>query len=143
MKIYDETLALSIYEMHDVRSDIRTMLSIPEPIDGETHGEFESAIADVIDEIRPHVVGGDVPELAKLWQQYNIEYIAEFESRTMRRKKSSKNQYGIPQNSEVREIRRFDMRTLLSVSQLLDRIAKQLGLMPETKRGGRTSGRLS
>ena len=142
MRVYDETLERSVFQMHEVRAQIRSNLAAGEAVDPGTHGDFEAAIAEVIDELRPHVVGGDYPEMAKLWEKRNVDLIADFELRTYTRKKDGKNAYGIAKSEEVREIQRINLNVLLRVSQLLDRIAKELGLMPETTASGRSTGRV-
>jgi len=141
--VFRQTLANSVFDMHLIRSDVRWILAEGNAVDEERHAEFEAAIAQSIEELRPHVLGGEVPEMAKLWREYNVEMVLDFEARTIVRKNSGVGHYGIPVNSEVREIRRIDMRKLLAVSRLLDRICKKLGLMTDTSPGGRPSGRLS
>jgi len=143
MKVYDETLARAIFEMHELRSDIRSHLAAGKGIPDSKHGEFESVIAEVIDELRPHVVGGDVSELAALWEKYNVEYIARFDARTTVREETTTGGYGITQTNQEVEISRVDMQVLMKVSQLLDRIAKELGLMPDTDKASRSGGKIS
>jgi len=142
--VFRQTLANSMLDMHLIRSDIRSILAEGNAVDEQTHAEFEAAIAQSVEELRPHVIDGEVPELAKLWQQYNVEMILNFQGRTTVRKKSGcDNEYGIAVNGEVREIHRIDMPKLLAVSRLLDRISKKLGLMTDTSPAGRSSGRLT
>jgi len=141
---FRQTLANSMLEMHFIRSDIRSMLSKGNAVDEETHAEFEAAIAQSVDELRPHVIDSDLPDIEKKWEENNVEMILDFEDRTtVRRNAGSKNNYGICDNSEVREIDRIEIRHLLDVSHLLDHICKQVGLLPETKRSERTSGRFT
>lgn len=142
MRIYDETLSRAILHMHETRTEIRSQLADSQDVAGPLHGEFEAAIAEVIDELRPHVIGGDYPEMAKLWEKHNVDLIADFELRTYVREKEGKNAFGIPDSEQVREIQRVDMGVLLRVSQLLDQMAKELGLMPETTASGRSTGSL-
>lgn len=144
MKVFDETLGRAIFEMHEVRSEIRSRQAAGHGVSDNKHGQFESLIAEVIDELRPHVVGGDVPELATLWDKYNVEYITRFDARTQIREETTLDEdYGIKQTNQEVEVTRIDMHMLMKVSQLLDRIAKELGLMPDTEQASRTGGKIS
>ena len=141
----DEVLEESLFHVHGIRSKIQSTHAAGEVVDSETHAEFEAALAQAIYEIRPHVVAGNHDELRKLWDKYNVEYVTDFESRTVVEQSDAKcdNDFGIVKKDEKRYTRRVDIQSLLAVSRLLDRISNELGLMTETSQPRRPGGRFS
>jgi len=143
MKVFDETLERAFFEMHEIRSDIRSHSAAGQGVEDRKHGRFEAVLAEVIDELRPHVLGGDAPELAKLWQEFNVELVSNFEARTITQTKTKGEDFGANKKVEKKTVQRIELDSLMRISQLLDRIAKELGLMPDTASGNRPGGKLS
>ena len=143
MRVFDDTLQAAYFQMHELRNEIQATMAVPEPVDPETHADFESTLAQVINEVRPHVVGGDSHELRKLWQEQRVGAVANFASRTRTYTEAGEDEFGIHSETQELEIRRLDLSYLIRVSHVLDRISKELGLMPQTKKAGKTGGAFS
>ena len=143
LPVLNEMLGNSLFGVHALRSDIQSTLAAGEAVDPDTHAEFEAALAQAIYEIRPHVVGGPHAELRKLWSEYNVEYVIDFDARTTVEEDRSVGHFGLQNNGQTRRIQRVDIQSLLAVSRLLDRISNELGLMTETSQPRRPGGRLS
>ena len=143
MRVFDDTIQSAFYQLHEYRSEIQATLAIPEPVDPETLANFEATLAQVISEVRPHVMGGESKELQKLWHDQKVEAVADFTGRTRVWTEEGEDEFGIYKKQTHRDIKRFNVDYLIRMSHVLDRISKELGLMPQTKKAGKTGGAFS
>jgi len=75
--------------------------------------------------------------------EFNVELVSNFQARTVTNTKKIGEDFGANKKVEEKTVQRINLDSLMRISQLLDRIAKELGLMPDTASGSRPGGKIS
>jgi len=136
---YSQSFEESIYEMHSHRTRAIRERGWSGEVQQETLIQLENAVITVFYALRPHVLGGQHPELEALWEEHNVDTIADNHGRKQV-KENENSAYGRVISSKDTSVEHYDLRYLLGVSAVFDQIAKRLGLAPQTSGGARPKG---